>query len=308
MRPTPPDQPIESREQLIYLLTEAAELEHMLTCSYLFAAFSLKARRDEGLLADELEAVSRWQRDVTAIAVEEMLHLALVNNLLTAIGGPPHFERPNFPRASRFYPSNFLIALTPLDLETLQHFVFIERPEDRPEEDAPGFREVSNAIAAAPAGLAPAEPPEHGLMPEVLPYTTVGSLYRGIEAGLRRLAADLGEHRLFIGPARHQVSSAHLHFRGLHAVTTLRSALNTIEMIVRQGEGPRGDLQDTTTAASARSRASFRPSCAAGPASPRRGPSFPIPPPAYRRTATASTSWTTPTPSPPTTFSTPRTN
>ena len=40
----PPEAPfvIEHREALIYMLCEAAELEHGIMCQYLFAAFSLK--------------------------------------------------------------------------------------------------------------------------------------------------------------------------------------------------------------------------------------------------------------------------
>ena len=33
---------VENREELIFLLTEASELEHMLMLQYLFAAFSLE--------------------------------------------------------------------------------------------------------------------------------------------------------------------------------------------------------------------------------------------------------------------------
>jgi Ferritin-like len=40
---------IEHREALIYMLCEAAELEHGIMCQYLFAAFSLKQAADEGL-------------------------------------------------------------------------------------------------------------------------------------------------------------------------------------------------------------------------------------------------------------------
>jgi hypothetical protein len=40
---------IEHREALIYVLCEAAELEHGIMCQYLFAEFSLKQREDEGL-------------------------------------------------------------------------------------------------------------------------------------------------------------------------------------------------------------------------------------------------------------------
>src|SRR5580765_1104227 len=71
---------IEHREALIYMLCEAAELEHGIMCQYLFAAFSLKQREDEGLTSDTLEAVLRWRRMVARVATDEMLHLALVQN------------------------------------------------------------------------------------------------------------------------------------------------------------------------------------------------------------------------------------
>src|SRR5687767_15195111 len=41
------------REQLIHVLTEAAEIEHNLLCSYLHAAFSLKRGIAEGLTPTE---------------------------------------------------------------------------------------------------------------------------------------------------------------------------------------------------------------------------------------------------------------
>src|SRR2546423_2906521 len=85
---------IEHREALIYMLCEAAELEHGIMCQYLFAAFSLKQSADEGGMSEaELAAVRRWRAQVSQVAVQEMLHLALVHNLLTAIGGPPHLVR-----------------------------------------------------------------------------------------------------------------------------------------------------------------------------------------------------------------------
>ena len=76
---------VEYREELIYLLREAAELEHTILCEYLFAAFTMKQRLDEGLTAVQLEAVDRWRKTILTVARQEMLHLTLVQNLLTAI-------------------------------------------------------------------------------------------------------------------------------------------------------------------------------------------------------------------------------
>jgi len=51
---------IEHREQLWSLLVEAAQIEHMIMCQYLYAGFSLKTEPDEGLTAGQAEAVARW--------------------------------------------------------------------------------------------------------------------------------------------------------------------------------------------------------------------------------------------------------
>src|SRR5438309_11102571 len=66
---------IEHREALIYMLCEAAELEHGIMCQYLFAAFSMKQARSEGLTGDELAAVTRWRKQISHVATQEMLHL-----------------------------------------------------------------------------------------------------------------------------------------------------------------------------------------------------------------------------------------
>src|SRR6185437_2752349 len=89
--------PASHRDQLVAMLCEAAEVEHCLMCTYLYGAFSLKQRTDEDLTAAELEAVRRWRATVIDIAIDEMLHLALVNNLLISLGATPHYGRYNFP-------------------------------------------------------------------------------------------------------------------------------------------------------------------------------------------------------------------
>ena len=78
-------------------LTEAAEIEHNLLCSYLYAAFSLKRGVEKGVSATEGVAVTRWRKSVISVALEEMAHLALGNNLLVCVGGAAHFNRPNVP-------------------------------------------------------------------------------------------------------------------------------------------------------------------------------------------------------------------
>ena len=59
-----------TRESLLHALYEAAELEHNLMCTYLYAAFSLKSGTQEGLSATEAEAVARWRQQIMVVAVD----------------------------------------------------------------------------------------------------------------------------------------------------------------------------------------------------------------------------------------------
>ncbi|MFI4914217.1 MAG: ferritin-like domain-containing protein [Steroidobacterales bacterium] len=78
-----------SREQLLNALYEAAELEHNLMCTYLYAAFSLRDGVAEGLSPLEAEAVARWRKQIISVAIEEMGHLTAVWNITSALGGLP---------------------------------------------------------------------------------------------------------------------------------------------------------------------------------------------------------------------------
>ena len=108
-----PDLVVENREHLWYLLTEASQLEHMIMCQYLYAAFSLKSGDDESLTKEQAAAVVRWRRVLGQISVEEMLHLALVSNLMASIGAAPTMSRPNFPQCSGYFPPTVQLDLLP---------------------------------------------------------------------------------------------------------------------------------------------------------------------------------------------------
>jgi len=104
---------VEHREHLWYLLAEASQLEHGIMCQYLYAGFSLKQSVEEGLTAEQLSAINRWRTILQGIAVQEMLHLALVANLMSAIGAAPTFTRSNFPRRSDYFPPSIQLSLLP---------------------------------------------------------------------------------------------------------------------------------------------------------------------------------------------------
>src|SRR5579859_6395542 len=143
----PPAEPalrVDTREELVYLLGEACEIEHGLMCEYLYAQFSLKRTVDEGLTPEQLARVQAWEATLIDVVKQEMLHLALATNILTAVGAAPHFERPNLPILSRWYPPGIEIALLPFGERALRHFMYLERPEGMSVADAEGFTPVAD--------------------------------------------------------------------------------------------------------------------------------------------------------------------
>ena len=174
---------IEHREALIYMLCEAAELEHGIMCQYLFAAFSLKQREDEGLTSGELAAVERWRKNISHVATEEMLHLALVHNLLSAIGAAPHFGRPNLPAPAHHYPAGVNLTLVPFGEQALSVRLL----------GAAGGDGVRGATGLdVPAHEAVPLMSERDIVPQPQDFATVGHLYRSIENGFRHLADKVG--------------------------------------------------------------------------------------------------------------------
>ena len=226
---------IEHREALIYMLCQAAELEHGIMCQYLFAAFSMKQGEDEGLTTGELAAVTRWRKQISHVATQEMLHLALVQNLLSAIGAAPHMVRPNLPHQAGHYPAGVQLALLPFGERALRHFMFLERPEGMDLSDAEGIAAVGRAIP---------HKNERDIVPTGQDFATVGHLYRSIEAGFAHLADKYGERWLFVGPPRAQATEEHFRWPELVAVTDLASAQRAIDTILEQGEGPRGNWRN----------------------------------------------------------------
>lgn len=230
-----PDIVIGSREQIFHLLAEAAEIEHTLMCSYLYAAFSLKDRLDSSLTEAEAKSVHRWQQAIMSVAVEEMGHLLTVANLTAALGGRPHFARPNFPVSPGYFPSGVVLRLTPFSFETLDHFIFLERPTGVERPDGEGF-----------------EGPEHkreqahpGLMPSSQEYATVSHLYEAIRANLNAFAGRVGAHLLFVGSAQGQMGPDLVRMEGIEIISDLASASRALDLIVEQGEGSSADRENS---------------------------------------------------------------
>jgi CDGSH-type Zn-finger protein/uncharacterized Fe-S cluster protein YjdI len=222
-----------TREELIHRLYEAAELEHNLMCTYLYAAFSLKDAED-GLSADEAAATARWRRTILEVAIEEMGHLCAVWNITSALGGAPRFGRGNFPLDPGYLPAGVVVKLAPFNEAVLQHFIYLERPRDSTEPDGAGF-----------------EPPVHyrrgvaasRLTPMAIDYDTVGDFYASVGESVTRFVERVGEKAAFCGDPALQLSTAEIDLGGAKPVICAKTVLAAFDAIVRQGEGAPADSE-----------------------------------------------------------------
>ena len=221
-----------TRERLFHALYEAAELEHNLMCTYLYAAFSLKDSEADGLSAEEAAAVKRWRSVLIEVAVEEMGHLSAVWNITAALGGAPRFGRGNFPLDPGYLPAGIVVKLAPFNLQTLQHFVFLERPHGSTEKDGEGFAYERPYIRGSDMRL---------LTPMGLNYDTVGDFYSALSKGLRVLVEEYGEGGAFDGDPALQLSPNEIDLTGAKPVICLKTALVAFDAIVVQGEGAPAD-------------------------------------------------------------------
>jgi uncharacterized Fe-S cluster protein YjdI len=225
-----------SRDLLLHRLHEAAELEHTLMCTYLYAAFTLRQGVAEGLTPSEAEATARWRRTIIGVAVEEMGHLAAVWNITSAVGGSPRFGRSNLPVDPGLLPASVVAKLAPFDESTIQHFVHLERPADSDEPEGAGFAAERSYVRASNRAR---------LTPMAVDYETVGVLYAAIEDNLRALVDLHGETSVFCGDTALQLSPAEVALTGATPVVCLKSALAALVSIVEQGEGSPGYSEDS---------------------------------------------------------------
>lgn len=210
--------------QLHRHLHAAMQLEHATIPPYLCALYSIKP-------GSNVEAFDI----IRAVAVEEMLHLTLVGNLLNAVGGTPDLTKPGFVAT---YPAklpdgetDFQVDCQKFSPEAIETFLKIERPASLAHSGDGGHtvtrKSAPGAIAAAHVGPA-AE--EH--------FFSIGEFYKAIEVGLDRLYGELGD-ALFCGDPSRQITPEYYYSGGggLIAVTDMASAKAALNLIAEQGEG-----------------------------------------------------------------------
>jgi len=268
---TPPK--ITTRAELIDALRTASELEHQLMAQYLFAVYSMKRYTWEGLEPVQLEYVRRWSSSITLIARQEMEHLGLALNLLSAIGGTPSFTRPNMPQRADYYgKAGIKLELTRGNLDTIKRFQRFESPDkltkklkfEEPvsqrkaeawcgKKDKIKNRALLNAKLMMDAtGMRAASP---GILTTSAPvlgfgWASVQELYEAIRGGFEYLAGTMGERNLFVGKPSLQIfggpgsaqqqgsmDDLNQYDVDLIGITNLASAQLAITMILEQGEG-----------------------------------------------------------------------
>jgi hypothetical protein len=168
---------------------------------YLCALYSVK---------DRSTAAADLVRDVV---VEEMLHMALVSNLMNAVGARPSLAPEFVPLYPGYMPHHAaggpFIQLQPLSAALAETvFMAIEQPEPSPK--------------ATPEG-------DH--------FKTIGQFYKAIELGFERCAAD--DPMLFERDTGFQRSDTYVGAGGgeLLVVHDLKGAIRALQEITEQGEG-----------------------------------------------------------------------
>lgn len=180
-------------------LRGALRLEHATIPLYLTASFSIERRTDG--TNDRVRSVLR------SVVREEMLHFAIVANLINATGGDPMIDDgsvvPRFPGPLPMGVGDGLqVALGPATKAQIETFATIEEPDDP---------------LAAGAGA---------------DTTTIGDLYRTVVERIR----ELGDPA-FGRPRAPQVVSPWFPSDQLFAITDVESAARALEVVVEQGEG-----------------------------------------------------------------------
>ena len=221
------------REAVLHALYEAAELEHNLMCTYLYAAFSLRSDAEDGLASDEVAAVGRWRRALFDVAIEEMSHLAAVWNITSALGASPRVGRGNFPLDPGYLPASVVVKLAPFNAHTLQRFIYLERPAGSDERDSEAFAVERAYVRGSDVTR---------LTPMGINYDTVGNFYTTLSLGLRTLVERCGESKVFCGDPALQISLAEFGLSGAKPVICVKTALAAFESIVMQGEGAPRDM------------------------------------------------------------------
>jgi len=207
-----PQQPSDKARLLAWLQT-AIELELATIPPYLLALLSIK-------LPSNRESAEL----IRSVMIEEMLHLALVSNVLNAVGGHPRLDQqtiPSYPlkmafEGKVFKDRDFWIDLAPFSEPVIKTFMKIEQPQEPPRIE--GFFLALKEID--------------------VPALTIGGFYAQIVWLLEQMEQK-APGKVFIGRPEFQIHKDYYWASGgeIVAVHDLASAKAALDLVIQQGEG-----------------------------------------------------------------------
>ncbi|MDQ4124555.1 MAG: hypothetical protein M3134_03000 [Actinomycetota bacterium] len=242
--------PITNKEQLVAALKDACDLEHQLMVQYLYAGFSLRRDPDGDRCTDaEYEHVRRWSSTLFMIARQEMEHLSFANEMLTAIGEPPHYARENIGKqglqspyfsgptlaleagAGDPQPVTLRYAFERFERSSVERFVCGESPpyKDLPAHVDPSWCFTCGDMAAEPSDDVPLLASNLTGNQEVA-AGNVQELYEAIKHAFQTLDGIIVPN-----PSEVEVPVEYNVF--VFPVVDRASAVGAVDLILRQGEG-----------------------------------------------------------------------
>ncbi|WP_330241883.1 ferritin-like domain-containing protein [Streptomyces sp. NBC_00525] len=244
---------IKTIEELHEYLYKGLQLEHATLPPYLTALYSLQPGRN----------ADAWHV-IRVVAVEEMLHLTLVANVLNAVGGTPDLTKsgfvPDYPTYLPCGPDYFQVHLLPFSPDALDTFLKIEKPAQAPDEESRLVPVDWAALGLTSDGAAPpsekmAEFEQSGTILGLVPgeptqrFLSIGEFYEEIMRGINYLEdqARTAGTTIFTGDPARQVTPEYFYSGGgdVIEVTGRDSAVAALTLVAEQGEGLHGGIYDS---------------------------------------------------------------
>jgi hypothetical protein len=182
---------IDRKKVLLSFLQAALEIELATLPPYMMALISIPETQNR--VAADL---------IRSIMMQEMLHMVLIGNLISSLGGQSNIGKGNIPsyplrmtfKGESFSDRQFDIHLTGLSKDQLETFMHIEMPSGLIATREPLFVSIE------------------------VPAPTIGDFYKRIEDELRDLCKSYNESEVFIGDSSKQIGRA---FFGVQSVLQL---------------------------------------------------------------------------------------
>jgi hypothetical protein len=218
---------IENLEDLRQYLACALQLEHATIPPYLTAAYSIREGTNR-IAYDEIIIVAR----------EEMLHMALVANMLNAVGTSPNLLADGFvPHYPSYLPdgeTEFKVNIQKFSPDAIDTFLRIELPGKANS----GEKTVEQLSACRQAPLKVCR----------LAFKTIGDFYAEIRRGFHQLSSRMKREELFCGNPELQLRPDQENWWGgggnITAINALEDVDKAISLISEQGEGYGGTIKD----------------------------------------------------------------